>query len=260
MNKLKEIVNVDEDSSLRDAYQTYSLLKKVIEGWQEERGSFWMDKLSPLEIPPYYPLFHLPGPAIIELWLRLTKVMGDNVSESVLRETWENLKLGHSIPEVELLSTLQLALAGIAQLARLRIVSKMKHHHDDRQKPENNEAMNSEDTNCPVCGEKAILSLLIPPHGKRLLHCCFCGHEWPTMRIGCILCGRDDAISQNYLQSKDYPGVELITCETCGQYFKEFDLRLLAAKDLVWEDVRTLPLNYAGEQWIIEHVRLENRL
>lgn len=256
MNKITKMVDVAEDNTLEEAFQTYTLLKQEIGEWREERGAFWMEKLTPAEIPPYYPLGNLPETAIFELWLRLNQVMEEDAPESILRETWQNLKAGRSIADVELLSTLQLALSGVAQLARLTIVPAHEGDSDSPNQHEPNGIEVHEGTSCPVCGEKATLSVLTPPLGKRYLHCGLCGHEWPMIRIGCIRCGREEAAEQNYLQSKDYPGIDLVTCEACGQYFKEFDLRQLSVEDLVWEDVRTLPLNYAGEQWLSEHVSI----
>lgn len=255
MNKLKRMVDVTIDDTLGEAFQTYTLLKEEIKEWREERGAFWMEKLTPADIPPYFPLGNLPETAIFELWSRLNRVMEEDISESVLRETWQNLKAGRPVADVGLLSTLQLALSGIAQLARLTIVPAYK---DNSESPKQLDPVGIhayEGTSCPVCGEKATLSVLTPPQGKRFLHCSLCGQEWPMIRIGCIRCGREEAAEQNYLHTKDYPGIDLVTCEACGQYFKEFDLRQLTVVDLVWEDVRTLPLNYAGELWLSEHVR-----
>ncbi|WP_088226894.1 formate dehydrogenase accessory protein FdhE [Desulfosporosinus sp. FKB] len=254
MNKPKETLDTAEENNLEEAYQTYRLLKGEIKVWQEERGAFWAKKLNPEKSPPYYPLVNLPGAAILELWARLNRVMEEDVPESFLKYVWQNFKEGRGIQEPWLQSTLQLALSGLAQLARLKVISQA----EDQNFMKENEEKQGIDTCCPICGEKAVLSVLVPPHGKRLLHCIFCGQEWPTMRVGCILCGREEASSQNYLLSKEYPGVELVTCDLCGQFFKEFDLRLLSAVDLVWEDVRTLPLNYAGQQWITEHMQFTN--
>ncbi|WP_407308983.1 formate dehydrogenase accessory protein FdhE [Desulfosporosinus sp. SB140] len=257
MNELKKmVVDVAEDNALGEAYQTYTLLKEEIRAWREERGSFWLEKLNPADIPPYFPLGNLPETAIFELWLKLNRVMGEDTSEFILRETWLNLKVGRSIVDVELLSTLRLALSGIAQLARSSIILENRNDFVGRQL-EPNGINGYEGTSCPVCGEKATLSVLTPPQGKRFLHCSLCGQEWPMMRVGCIRCGWKEASEQNYLYTKDYPGIDLVTCEACGQYFKEFDLRQLTVEDLVWEDMKTLPLNYAAEQWLSEHAHLE---
>ncbi|AFM41214.1 uncharacterized protein involved in formate dehydrogenase formation [Desulfosporosinus acidiphilus SJ4] len=255
MNTLNETNATVEENNLEEAYQTYRLLKEEIKEWQEERGSFWLQNLKITEAPPYYPLANLPADAIFELWVRLNRVMEEEVSDSDLKDAWQNLKAGRGIQKAWLQSTLQLALSGLAQLVRIMLNSRFEDNIQFRNSISEHEHESEENQNrcCPICGEKAVLSVLIPPHGKRFLHCIFCGQEWPVMRTGCILCGRDEASSQNYLRAKEYPGVELVTCESCGQFFKEFDLRLLTAEDLVWEDVRTLPLNYAGEHWVADH-------
>ena len=243
MSKSRKMVDVAEDNTLEEVYQAYRFLKEESKAWQEERGEFWLTSLVPAQNPPYFTLADLPEGAIFELWGRLNRVLEKPVPEPTLRETWQSVRAGGTIPDFELLSTLQLTLSAIAQLARIGFASQLRD--------------NPESLNCPVCGEPAILSVLIPPQGKRLLHCSFCGQEWPAMRTGCILCGNQEAALQNYLHTEEYPGVELVTCEACGQGFKEFDLRLLEAKDIVWEDIRTSPLNYAAERWLTEHGQSE---
>jgi len=239
----REIVG---DTTMEQARQTYTLLIEEVRLWQDERGSFWMKKMSPAETPPYYPLADFSEMVIIELWKRLNQVIGVFVSESVLSETWNRFKAGQTVTNPELLSSLQIALSGIARLIRVQALV-----------PVSKEV---ESTQCPICGESAAFSVITPPNGKRCLHCTLCGHEWPTNRVGCIRCGREEASDQNYLTSGEFPGIEVVACEACGQYFKEFDLRLLTVEDYVWEDVRTLPLNYAAEQWLVERAKESGRV
>ncbi|MGI6120116.1 MAG: formate dehydrogenase accessory protein FdhE [Desulfosporosinus sp.] len=232
------------DTTMEQAYQIYGLLNEEVCRWQDERGSFWMAELSSAENPPYFPLEDFPERVVLELWERLNRVREISVPESVLRETWKEFKVGQPVSDPELLSTLQIALIGIANLLRTKAPL-----HDHPIEPSYRSAV------CPVCGETVTLSVITPSNGKRFLHCTFCGQEWPTMRVGCIRCGNEEASKQYYLNSKEFPGVEVVTCEACGQYFKEFDLRLLSVADYVWEDVRTMSLNYAAEQWLAEHAK-----
>ena len=247
MDKNMQKMELAGDATMEQAYQTYSLLNEEVRRWQDERGSFWMEELSPAETPPYYPLVDFPEMVVLELWKRLNRVIGVLVSESVLRETWNEFKAGQPVSDPELLSCLQIALSGIAHLSRAPL-------QDQPVEP------SYESTVCPVCGEGTALSVLAPPNGKRFLHCNLCGQEWPTTRVGCIRCGSEEASEQNYLNSEEFPGIEVVACEACGQYFKELDLRLLSVADYIWEDVRTLPLNYAAEQWLAEHAKVSGKV
>lgn len=247
------------DTTMEQAYQTYSLLNGEVRRWQDERGSFWMEELSPAETPPYYPLVDFPEMVVLELWERLNRVRGVLVSESVLRETWNEFKAGQPVSDPELLSCLQIALSGIAHLSRARIMETKKDMFNAPLQDHPGEP-SYESAVCPICGEGATFSVLAPPNGKRFLHCTLCGQEWPTTRVGCIRCGREEASEQNYLNSGEFPGIEVVACEACGQYFKELDLRLLSVADYIWEDVRTLPLNYAAEQWLAEHAKVSGKV
>jgi FdhE protein len=243
MDKNMHKMEIVGDTTMEQAYQTYRLLNKEVRRWQDERGSFWMEELSPAESPPYYPLVDFPEMVVLELWKRLNRIIGVLVSESVLRETWNEFKAGQSVSDPELLSCLQIALSGIAHLSRVNAPLQ--------------DSDEAENTGCPICGEGAAFSVLTPPNGKRCLHCTLCGHEWTTTRVGCIRCGREEASEQNYLNSREFPGIEVVAC---GQYFKELDLRLLSVVDYIWEDVRTLPLNYAAEQWLAEHAKVSEKV
>lgn len=256
MDKKMHKMEIVVDTTMEQAHQTYSLLNEEVRRWQDERGSFWMEKLSPAETPPYYPLVDFPELVVLELWKRLNRVMGVLVSESELRETWNEFKAGQPVSDPEVLSSLQIALSGIAHLSRTKIMETKKAMFN-APLPDSDEA---ESAGCPICGESAALSVLTPPNGKRCLHCTLCGHEWTTTRVGCIRCGTEEASDQNYLKSEEFPGIEVVACEACGQYFKELDLRVLSVSDYIWEDVRTLPLNYAAEQWLAEHAKVSGKV
>lgn len=249
-------MEISGDKTMEQAYQTYSLYTEEVRRWQDERGSFWMEELIPSETPPYYSLVDFPEMVVLELWKRLNLVTGVSVSESVLRETWHEFKAGKPVSDPELLSRLQIALSGIAHLTRSKIMETKK----DMFNAQLQDSDEAKGTGCPICGEDAAFSVLTSPNGKRCLHCTMCGHEWPTTRVGCLRCGRKEASEQNYLNSVEFPGIEVVVCEACGQYFKELDLRLLYVSDFIWEDVRTLPLNYAAEQWLFEHAKVSGKV
>lgn len=258
-NMLKNQMETVGDTTMVQAYQTYSLLNEEVRRWQDERGSFWMEELSPAEAPPYYPLVDFPETVVLELWERLNRIRGVIVSESVLRETWLEFKAGQPVSDPGLLSCLQIALSSIAQLSRARFMETKKDMLD-APLPDHQGELFPESTVCPICGEEVTLSVLAPPNGQRFMHCTLCGQEWPTKRVGCIRCGSEEASEQNYLNSGEFLGVEVVACEACGQYFKEFDLRQLSVADYTWEDVRTLPLNYAAEQWLAEHAKVSGKV
>lgn len=255
MDKIKPMMETIGETTIEQAYLTYAQLKEEVKHWQEDRGSFWMERFTPEATPPYYPLVNIPEMMVLELWKRLNRVVGAIVSETVLAETWNGFKTGRPVADPKLFSCLQIALSGITQLSRETITQFLGYTEEVCC-----ETMLGESASCPICGEVAPLSILAPPNGKRFLHCTLCGHEWPTKRVGCICCGREGASEQNYLHSEEFPGVELVACESCGQYFKELDLRVLSVEDYVWEDLRTLPLNYAAEQWLADHAKLARKV
>ncbi|MEN6328324.1 MAG: formate dehydrogenase accessory protein FdhE, partial [Syntrophomonas sp.] len=97
-------------------------------------------------------------------------------------------------------------------------------------------------------------------NGQRIMHCTSCSFEWSVKRTGCLHCGCEDAKQQMYLKNEEFPGIEMVVCQVCGQYFKEIDGRKLSAVDYFWEDMRTLPLNYATELWLEEQVKKNNQI
>ena len=259
MEKITSETEIAEDLTIEHAYQTYSQLKKEVSSWQDERGNFWMERFSPAVTPPYYPLVDLPEEAVLELWQRLNRVEGIVVSESDLREKWIEFKAVQPVTDTEMLSRLYIALSGVARLSRRTIVTTEKVAVNYPAEDHPVEVLH-ESKACQICGEDATLSVLTSPNGKRYMHCMLCGHEWPAKRVGCICCGSEEASEQIYLRTDEFPGVDMVVCQVCGQYFKEVDLRVLSVEDFVWEDVRTLPLNYAAEQWFAERAKLSGNV
>ncbi len=239
MNSIEQKLDAG-DTGLEAAKETYLRLKQEVSSWQEERGPVWIGSIHQAAAPPYYSLPDLPEEAVLELWQRLN-LAGDGieVSPEILRQLWREFRQGRPIPETRLLSRLHLALGGIVQMARESLAPDFG---QDEQS----------DGRCPVCGEEGGMALLLPPVGKRYLRCGICGYERPVRATGCLLCGSEDPRQQTYLEAPEYPGVTVAVCRDCGGRFKEFDLRRLVAEDIMWEDIRTLPLNYAAAKWLAE--------
>lgn len=259
MDKNMHKREVAKDISMEQARQTYSLLNEEVRRWQDERGTFWMEELSPTEAPPYYALVDLPEEAILEVWQRLNQVTGVVVSETDLRERWNEFKAVQSIKDTEMLSRLYIALSAVARLSRetlpdLNMVKANSHAEDQPIE------VSYQGRACQICGETTALSVLAPPNGKRYLHCIVCDHEWPVERVGCICCGSKEHTQQTYLNSAEFPGVDVVACIACGEYFKEVDLRVLSVKDFVWEELRTLPLNFAAEQWFADQAKVTGKV
>jgi FdhE protein len=233
-----------EKQQLVTAKENYLRLKDEITLWQQEQGSAWADSLQPAESSPYFTLAGLPEELILDLWQRLDASSGESVSKPELLNLWHEFKDGKFVNEYSLLGKLQLSLSGVAQLAckQLQLAELTE---DQPFGP------------CPVCGEGGVIAFLVPPVGKRYLHCVICGHERPVKTTGCVHCGSGETSKQTYLNSEEYPGIEIVACEDCGAYFKQLDLRELTVDDLIWEDIRSLPLNYAAEQWLAERRELQ---
>ncbi|MEN6390906.1 MAG: formate dehydrogenase accessory protein FdhE [Syntrophomonas sp.] len=243
-------------ADVEQAYQTYRQLKQEVGAWQQERGSYWLVNLRLAKQTPYLPVVDLPVNAIIELWQRLNISARVEINESSLRGMWEQLKQGQNTMDSETATRLQMAVSGVAKLAS-QIVDE-KGVPEQTYNPRASEDPEKSILSCPVCGEVSTLAVLTAPDGKRMMHCTTCSFEWPVQRTGCMFCGSEDSKQLIYLDNEDFPGVEMGVCQVCGQYFKEIDGRKLSAADYVWEDLRTLPLNFATERWIEEQVRKNN--
>lgn len=243
---------------VEQAYQKYRQLRQEVDAWRQERSSHWLTKLILAKHSPYLPVADLPEDAIIELWQRLNISAKVEITESALRDRWEQLKQGQNTMDPETATRLQMAVSGVANLAS-QIVDE-KGVPEQKYNPRASEDPEKNITACPVCGEISTLSVLTEPDGKRFMHCTTCSFEWPVQRTGCLFCGSEDSKELIYLDNEDFPGVEMAVCQVCGQYFKEIDGRKLTAADYLWEDLRTLPLNYATERWIEEQVRKDNQI
>lgn len=244
--KLHEDAYDSEMSALQEAYQK---LLTVVRQWQRERGEYWAQEFVPNKSLPYFPPENLPEGAVLEVIGRLLEANNRPVDAEELRSLWNRFILGQDLEDAELLSLFNLAIHATLELAR-------KHLPEDLRKC----AENEETHLCPICGEEPSLTVLTPPVGKRYLHCTKCGHDWPGKRIGCIHCGSEEATEQTYLKNDNFPGIEIIACQACGKDFKELDLRERTVEDFVWEDIRTLPLNYAAEKWLNEQAQAKGTL
>ena len=250
MDTINSKPDMNQRQNLEQVFRNYQLLKTEVDQWQQQRGSFWIATLNLAETPPYLPILDLPLEAIIELWQRLNVVAKVNVLESELREMWGQFTNGPSKMDNEMASRLQMAISGVARLASAEVnktgrVGRYDFH---------------DSMVCPVCGEVSTMAILTPPNGKRIMHCLMCSFEWAVKRVGCLHCGSEDAKQQIFLQNETYPGVEMVVCQLCEQYFKEIDARQLTAQDYVWEELRTLPLNFAAENWLAKQTEEKNQL
>lgn len=240
------------------AYHKYKQLKQEVDVWRLERGSYWIANLSLNVKTPYLPIGDLPQDAIIELWQRLNISAKVEIAESTLWEMWEEFKLGNNTMDPEMATRLQMAVSGVARLASQTV--KEKGVPEQKYNPRASENPEQGVVSCPVCGEISTLAVLTEPDGKRVMHCTTCTFEWPVQRTGCLFCGSEDSKQLIYLDNEEFPGVEMGVCQVCGQYFKEIDGRKISAGDYLWEDMRTLPLNYATERWIEEQLIKNNQI
>lgn len=242
MDSMKNQLVINEDENLQQAYKKYELLKKEVDEWQQERGAHWTKMLSLAEKPPYLPIMDLPLASIIELWQRLNVAAKVDIADFALEEMWEQFKKGKSPMDAEMSTRFHMAISGVAKLASRLIEEKGVQAISGSQGI----------TVCQVCGEQSAVAAITPPDGKRMMQCTLCGYEWPVKRVGCLFCGSEDAKQQIFLQNDAYPGIEMVVCKICGEVFKEIDARELVAKDYLWEDLRTLPLNFAAKLWVRE--------
>ncbi|NLW91069.1 MAG: formate dehydrogenase accessory protein FdhE [Syntrophomonadaceae bacterium] len=249
---------ITEDVSVKEAYQKHQMLKQEVDNWHQERCSHWQATLVLAKKPPYLPIMDLPEDAIVELWQRLNSAAKVEITDSTLFEMWEQLKQGKNDMDPSMATRLQMAVSGVAKLASQIVYEKGVPEQKYNPRTSDNPMKNT--TECPVCGEVSTLAVLAKPEGKRMMHCVTCGFEWPVQRTGCLFCGSEDSKRLIYLDNEAFPGIQIAVCEVCGQYFKEIDERKLPVKDYVWEDLRTLPLNYAAELWLEEQIKRNNQI
>lgn len=244
--------NIAEDRNVEQAYQKYKHLRQIVEKWQQKDNSNWLEALELADTPPYISVKEFPIMPIIELWQQLNSFSNMDVPNSRLEAIWKEFKNDKNITdavEEGILLNLQLAINGTAQIIRQAVVEKMF-------------LIDLEDTNqfsttmCPICGETPSVVVLKAPNGHRVIHCSTCDFEWPALRIGCIYCNNTEAKKQMYLKNDIFPGIEAVACTSCGNFFKEIDTRELLVRDFIWEDLRTIPLNYATELWLKENVSI----
>ncbi|AHF05861.1 formate dehydrogenase accessory protein FdhE [Desulfitobacterium metallireducens] len=235
---------VDKAMEIDAFYKVYQKLQNVIFQWQEERGQYWAQSLVPDKNYPYFSLSRLPEEPVLELVKRLLEASERLCPLEELHSSWNHYRQEQKLESQELFSHFTLAVSGVIRLARQSLPENL------RQK-----AGTEGGLVCPICGQAAGLSVLVPPIGKRVLHCTRCDHEWPGKRVGCIHCGSEEALDQTYLKNEDFPGIEIVVCQACGGDFKEVDLRERRVEDWGWEDIRTLPLNYAAEKWLHEQAQ-----
>lgn len=230
---------LEVDQPFDAAEKIYTALQECIKEWHSEDHPAITEWIL-LSKKPYFTLSDLPEGPVLELWQRLNERAGVHFTPEALSQALLEFKAGQNLSNQEMLTRLLFAFSGVA--GRLRKELPQETFPDaTEERPQ---------SVCPVCGEETRLSLLVPPVGKRELFCRICGHTWPVKRVGCIICGSENAANQTYLHAPEFPGVNIAACQECGEYFKEFDLRTRSVEDLVWEDIRTLPLNYAAEQWL----------
>ncbi|MEL1136200.1 formate dehydrogenase accessory protein FdhE [Desulfitobacterium sp. THU1] len=215
--------------------ENYLKLQAEIQLWQDSKAPEAVAAVRLAQTSPYFTLDSLPEDSIIELWERLNQVAGDPREGVELRVLLHDFKRGETLEDA-IAARLQLALAGVAQACQTRVPAPS----------EENQLFGA----CPVCGEKHFMTVLARPLGKRYQRCLVCSYQRPVNASGCASCGSEDAKNQTYLKSANYPGIEVCVCSDCGSYFKQVDLREMNVQDLVWEDIRTMPLNYAAEQWL----------
>ncbi|HZK43979.1 MAG TPA: formate dehydrogenase accessory protein FdhE [Syntrophomonadaceae bacterium] len=235
---------------IEDAYQKYKKLRQIVKEWQQEKGGYCLENLELANKPPYLSVQDIPLTAFIELWQQLNNFSEIAIGDSELRQLWDQVKMNENTSTDEInqkiLLHLQMAVSGVAQL----VTQKIKEENLKTTSTNDNELDNYKDVSCPICAEIPTLTVLEPPNGNRVIHCNMCNYEWQTKRIGCIYCGNTEAKKQMYLNNEDFPGVEVVVCKVCGKSFKEIDARQLLVEDFMWEDLRTIELNFATELWL----------
>ncbi len=250
-------LDVTEDVAMQDAFQKYKAMKQIIKEWQLERGAHWRNMLKLAEKPPYLLLRDLPTEALKELWQRLNAQVGVEIPDAELNKSLAQISEGEEVTDLdtEMSTYLRMALGGVAQLAVELIAEQRVVNKSFKQEGQDN---NTAQICCPLCDEPVSLAVVTQPDGKREMHCSLCGYQWQVPRLGCPHCGNEDADEQRYLRNEEFPGVEMLACLDCGQYIKEINARELIDEDYIWEDLKTLPLNFAAESWLKENAKKAN--
>jgi formate dehydrogenase maturation protein FdhE len=102
---------------------------------------------------------------------------------------------------------------------------------------------------CPACGGQPSMGKHAEPDGHRFLRCGVCGYEWAYPRLACVSCGETDQGKLEALFVDGDEGHRLYVCNSCNQYIKISDERLLGrAVYLPLEDIVTLRLDEFARQ------------
>jgi FdhE protein len=102
---------------------------------------------------------------------------------------------------------------------------------------------------CPICGSLPFLSELRAREGKRYLICSFCGHRWPTARLGCAFCGTSAREDLHYFQVEGQRGLRVDLCDACNRYIKTLDTRdWVAEPHPLLEDLASLHLDLLAQR------------
>jgi len=101
---------------------------------------------------------------------------------------------------------------------------------------------------CPICGSTPNLAYLAD-NGKRFLVCGFCRYQWAFNRIKCPYCANEHAETMGYFFNEEEKAYRVHFCDSCHQYIKTVDTRLLA-RDFYppLEDLMTIHLDLQAEQ------------
>jgi len=104
---------------------------------------------------------------------------------------------------------------------------------------------------CPFCGYYPDMSMIVDAEGgKRYLHCALCEMTWLYKRIGCTVCGNENAKTLGYLVHTDEETPYRIDyCEKCRGYIKTVRVPKFseaAQLDITVENIITLNLDHAA--------------
>ena len=252
MDLEKNLQITAEDNLIEEAYQKYKSLKKLVNEWQELNGASFTEKVELSDKPPYLLVRNFPLDTVLNLWQKLNLHTNIKISDAELIKIWGvaviNENLANTEIDQELLMHLQMTISGLAQLVNEKV------NNEDSNNIRKALVNDYREINCPVCGEIPAITALKPPNGNRVIHCLVCNNERNYRRSSCIYCDNSDTKKLMYLNNEIYPGIEVVACKECGQFFKEIDARHLVVDDYTWEDIRTLPLNFAAELWLKENV------
>jgi FdhE protein len=105
---------------------------------------------------------------------------------------------------------------------------------------------------CPVCGYLPDMEKIVESaEGKKYLHCALCEYEWVYRRIGCAVCGSEDADSLGFLEEEKKTPYRIDYCEKCMGYIKSMRIpkfQDMGRYDLAVENILTAYL----DTWAIQ--------